>query len=287
MLLSTHYHPNKFEYCLFYFFKMKFKMTRAGLLFVLIWLTGHPLIAQNTRVYVGLGALYDNFQDTRFSDLQLTAVAPTLQLGFRYVNDRSYILVGADGFGYLSTQPGTAGDQINALGINTRAGYLYGLIPGLYLGATWDILDYVTRNQSGLNNNSNFFHTASDLFASGKYLFKASDNWSFEFGMDLGLISFTKYAPSFTANLEQKAIDQGEASYQDESVRSPFTLKHVNVMPIGKQLLIRTHAEVFFRRRLSLAYQWNMRSFADQKDYPLTMANHSLAIRFHFISKPK
>jgi hypothetical protein len=266
---------------------MNSKMMRSGLLILLMWLTGNSLIAQSTRAYVGLGALYDHFQDARFSDLQLTGIAPSLELGFRTVNDRSYILWAADGFGYLSTQPGTEADQINSLGFNTRAGYLHGLMPGLYLGGTWDIIDYVTRNQTGLSNSSNFFHTASDLFASGKYLFRASDNWSFEFGMDLGLVSFTKYAPSYTANLEQKVIDQGEASYQDMSVRSPFTLKHVNVKPIGAQLTLRTQAEVFFRRRLSLAYRWNMRTFVDQKDYPVTMARHSLTLRVHFISRPK
>jgi hypothetical protein len=260
---------------------------RVWMALILFLSPGSFMMAQSTRVYVGLGSKYDAFQDARFSDLQLTAFGPALELGFRYLDDRSFILVAADGFGYFTTQPGTAEDQVNCLDLNLRAGYLHSLIPGLYLGGTWDILDYVTRNQSELSNGSNFFHTASDLFASGKYLFRAGDNWSFEFGLDLGLISFTKYAPSFTANLEQKAIDQGEASFQDLSVRSPFALKHVNIKPIGKQLVVRTHAEVFFRRRLSMAYTWNMRTFADQKGYPLTMANHSLTLRIHFISRPK
>jgi hypothetical protein len=260
---------------------------RVWMALMLFLSPGSFMMAQSTRAYVGLGAKYDAFQDARFSDLQLTVIGPTLELGFRYVDDRSFILVAANGSAFLSTQPGTTEDQISSFRINTRAGYLYGLMPGLYLGGTWDILDYVTRNQSELTNGSNFFHTASDLFASGKYHHKAGDNWSFEFGLDLGLVSFTKYAPSFTANLEQKAIDQGKASFQDESVRSPFTLKHINVKPIGKQLYIRTHAEVFFRRRLSMAYTWNMRTFADHKGYPLTMANHSLTLRIHFISRPK
>ena len=260
---------------------------RAGIAAMAFFSTWTLLQGQYTRAYVGLGANLDAFQDTRFSDLQLTAVGPLPELGFRYVDDRSFILFAASGSAFLSTQPGTTEDQITSLSINTRAGYLYGLMPGLYLGGTWDIFDYVTRNQDGLNNGSSFYHTASDIFASGKYLIRAGENWSFEFGLDLGLLSFTKYAPSFTANLDQKAIDKGEASFQDESVRSPFQLKYINTKPIGKQLYIRTHAELFFRRRWSAAYQWKMRTFSDQKGYPVTMAGHSLTLKIHFISRSK
>ena len=261
---------------------------RTILAAMLLWIaSGAETKAQSTRVYVGLGAMYHSFQDARFSDLQITSFSPDLELGFRYVTDRSYVLAHADGFLFITPQPNAVESTISSMGFNVRAGYLYGITPGLFLGGTWDLLDFTTRTTEGLHNNENFYLNSSDLFLSVKYIYSAGKNWSFEFGGDLGLVSFMKYAPSFTANLDQKVIDDGEASYQDKNIRNPWSLSYISTKPIGQQFTLRTHVEAFFRRRLSAAYVWKLRSFADQKGYPLTMADHSLVLRYHFISRPK
>ncbi len=256
---------------------------------VVILLLGMGITArsQSTRIFVGLGPIYHAFQDARFSDLQISSVGPGLELGFRYVTDRSYVLAHTDGFMFITQQPNSVEKSISSLGLNIRAGYLHGVAPGLFLGGTWDLLDFTTRTTDGLHNSENFYLNSTDLFLSAKYLYNAGRSWSFEFGGDLGLISFMKYAPSFTANLDQKAIDDGKASFQDQNVRDPWSFSHINTKPIGQQFSLRTHAEVFFRHRLSAAYIWNIRSFADQKGYPLTMAEHTLILRYHFISRPR
>lgn len=242
--------------------------------------------SQSTRFYVGLGPMYHAFQDARFSDLQITSFSPDLELGFRFVTDRSYVLARADGFLFITPQPNAGDTSISSIGLNIRAGYLHGVTENLYLGGTLDLIDFMTRNTGGLHNNENFFLNSTDVYLSAKYLYSAGKNWSFEFGGDLGLISFMKYAPSFTANLEQKVIDDGKASYTDMNIRQPWNFKNYDPKPVGKQFTMRTHIEAFFKRRLSAAYIWSMRSFADQKGYPLTTAEHTLAFRYHFISKP-
>ncbi len=243
--------------------------------------------AQSTRIYVGLGPMYHVFQDARFSDLQITSFSPDLELGFRYLNDRSYVLAHVDGFLFLTPQPNAGDTSISSTGLNVRAGYLYGITENLYLGGTWDMIDFMTRTTQGLNNSENFYLNSSDLYLSAKYLYTAGKNWRFELGGDLGLVSFMKYAPSFTANMEQKVIDEGNASYTDRNIRQPWNFKNFETKLIGKQFTVRTHIEAFFKRRLSAAYIWSMQSFADQKGYPLTTAEHTLAFRYHFISRPK
>ncbi|MGW8317207.1 MAG: hypothetical protein ACWGNV_16540 [Bacteroidales bacterium] len=272
-------------YSVFKSFKKRLCATLVATILLLWPIMG--IHAQSTRAYVGLGATYHAFQDARFSDLQITSFSPDLELGFRHVIDHSYITAHVDGFIFITPQPNAVEMNINSMGFNVRAGYLYGITSGLFVGGTWDLLDFTTRNTDGLGNNENFYLNSSDLFLSVKYLLSAGRNWSFEFGGDLGLVSFMKYAPSFTANMDQKAIDDGEASYQDMNIRDPWSFAHINTKPIGTQFTMRTHIEAFFRRRLSAAYIWNMRSFADQKGYPLTMAGHSLVLRYHFVSRPK
>lgn len=254
----------------------------------LTWTTaGITSLAQSTRTYVGLGAMYHSFQDARFSDLQITSFSPDLELGFRYLSERTYVLAHADGFLFITPQPNAGDTSISSTGLNVRAGYLHGITKNLYLGGTWDMIDFMTRTTQGLHNSENFYLNSSDLYLSAKYLYTAGKNWSFEFGGDLGLVSFMKYAPSFTANLEQKVIDDGNASYTDSNIRQPWNFKNYDPKPIGKQITVRTHIEAFFKKRLSAAYIWSMRSFADQKAYPLTTAEHTLAFRYHFISRPK
>lgn len=272
-------------YSVFKSFKKRLCATLVTTLLLLWPIMG--IHAQSTRAYVGLGATYHAFQDARFSDLQITSVSPDLELGFRHVTDRSYISAHVDGFLFITPQPNAGENNVSSLGFNVRAGYLYGITRSLYLGGTWDLVDFTTRTTDGLHNSENFYLNSSDLFFSIKYLLPAGSNWTIEFGGDLGLVSFMKYAPSYSANMDQKAIDDGKASYQDMNVRDPWSFQHINTKPIGTQFTMRTHVEALFRRRLSAAYIWNMRSFADQKGYPLTMAEHSLVLRYHFINRPK
>ena len=255
------------------------------LLVLLALFTAQHVTAQSTRVYVGLGAMYHSFQDARFSDVRFTGTAIIPELGFRYLTEKTYILAQGFGFFHAVDLPGREEDKVTSLGFNTGLGYLRGITPGLYAGATWDVVDYMTRNTDVINNNSNFFHTASDLLLSIRYRYELNDAWSMEVGGDLGIVSVVKYAPSFAANLPQNIVDEGKASFQDEGVRQPFTLQYLDVKPGWSQLYLKTRAELYFKRRLSMAYLWRMRTFSDHKDHPVTMANHNLTLRYHFVSR--
>lgn len=240
--------------------------------------------SQSTRIYFGLGSMYHRFQDARFSDLKISGSELFPELGFRNIAGEHFIYAYTNVFIYSTEQPNTV-YPITSLGFNVRAGYLRRVLPGFYLGGTLDIFDYVTRDTEGLSNSSNFYHTASDLFFSAKYLYSLGSDWQFEFGSDLGILSLVKTAPSFTTNFQQNVVDNGNVSFQDPEVRQPWNFRYYDVKPIWEQFYLRTHIETYFRKRFSAAYLWRMRAFSDQKGYPVTLAVHSLSLRYHFISK--
>lgn len=236
---------------------------------------------------MGMGIAYHGFQDTRFTDQQLYNLSFLPELGFTHYTEKNYYHAYLNAYLYRGTHPATETIQYGALGFTIQFGYMRGVIPGLYLGGTWNILDYMTMITGELHNNENMYHTASDLLFSARYEYAINESWKLEAGAGLGIISFVKTAPSFTANFQQNVVDKGNVSFQDEETRKPFNLKYIDVKPFWDQLYVCTNLELFFRRRFSLAYTWRMRTFWDQKNYPVTAAAHSLALRIHFISRPK
>jgi hypothetical protein len=262
------------------------KLKSVNLLLTLL-LAGYNLSAQHTRVFFGLGGIYNSFQDVRFSDVQFTDISIKPELGFTRISGKDYWLANASAYAFKEEFPGFDTVQISNMGYNFSAGYLRHLPAGFYLGGTWDILDFTDRDNNLLGNNSNFYSLSSDIFISGKYLLMLTDDWKFDFGLDLGIISFINTAPSFTTNFPQNVVDEGDVSFQDSGSRDPYNFQAMAVKPFWDQILLKTHIELLFKRRLSLGYDWKMRSYADNKGYPVTTAMHSLMLRFHFVSHEK
>lgn len=245
------------------------------------------LSAQTTKVYIGVGGIYNSFQDSRFSDVQFDKVSFIPELGFTRISEKGYWLANAEIYLFENSFPGYDTVKIKTLGYNAGFGYLRNIKPGFYLGGTWDVLDYMSRDNSMLGNNGNFFILSSDLFISAKYLYAISDNWSLDVGLDYGLISFINTAPSFTANFPQNVVDNGEVSFLDANSRNPYNLSNLEAKAFWNHFYIKTHIEINFKRRLSLVYNWDMRTYADNKGYPITNAIHSLMLRINFVSHTK
>jgi len=255
---------------------------------LLIFITITQLLsAQHTKVYIGLGGIYNSFQDSRFSDVQFNKVSIKPEIGFTRISDKDYWLANAGFYLFENGFPGYDTIKIKTLGYNVSFGYLRNIKPGFYLGGTWNVLDYMSRDNSMLGNNANFYILSSDLFISAKYLYAFSDNWSLDIGLDYGLISLINTAPSFTANFPQNVVDNGEVSFLDSDTRNPYNFKNMEAKVFWDQFYFRTYVKVNFKRRLSLIYNWDMRTYADTKGYPVTNAMHSLILRFHFISHTK
>ncbi|PIB35104.1 hypothetical protein BFP72_06685 [Reichenbachiella sp. 5M10] len=243
--------------------------------------------AQETKVYLGIGGLYNSFQDTRVSDVQFNKVSGFPELGFSRVSAKDYGYAQVYGYLFNTNHPQYDSVEILTVGYNVRLGYLRKIYPNLYLGGTWDVVDYTSRDNELLGNNSNFYRMASDIFISAKYLYRLNESWDFDFGLDYGVLSFVNSAPSFTANFPQKTVDSGEVSFQEGEVRDPLSLKLMVAKPFWEQFYLRTHIKVNFKKRFGLDYSWCMRTYADHKDYPITDAMHRLTFMFNFVSHQK
>ena len=242
--------------------------------------------AQETKVYIGFGGLYNSFQDARFSDVQFNKTSIIPELGFYRLSTTDYWYLHTNAFMFLSNFPNYDTIQIATIGYNIKLGYLH-KYKNNYIGGSWTVLDYVSRDNNILGNNSNFYRLASDLFISWKYIYKLNDDWNFDFGIDYGLLSFINTAPSFTTNFPQNIVNNGGVSFLDASSRDPYKLGNMTAKYLWNQFNINTLIRVNFRNRFSLAYGWKMRSYSDNSGYPITEAMHTLTLQFNFISHTK
>lgn len=259
---------------------------RNILLIVLVILVYTPLSAQDTKVYFGLGGQYNSFQDARFSDVQFNKASIVPEIGFYRISSVDYWYLNANAYIFNSPFPGYDTIEIATLGYNVKLGYLRNF-KGHFIGGSWTVVDFVSRDNNLLGNNSNFYRLASDIFVSWKYIYTLSDDWNFDFGVDYGLLSFINTAPSFTANFPQNVVDNGEVSFIDASTRDPYNLKDMTAKAFWNQLNINTLIRANFRNRLSLAYAWRLRHYSDNVGYPITDALHSITLQFNFISHTK
>lgn len=265
---------------------MKTKLPKVILSLLLIG-GAITMYAQETKVYFGLGGLHSSFQDTRFSDVQFTKTTVIPELGFLRISEKNYWHANAYAFFFNYDFPNSDTITYSNLGYNIRFGYLRNLKPNFFLGFNWDVLDYYKRQNEILNNSSDAYKLSSDFYLSGKYLWDVSENWQFNFGLDLGLFTLVNTEPSFTANYQQNIIDNGEVTFIDSDTKSPFDLSNMEFKPFWDQFNIRTLIKLNYKRRLSLYYSWDLRTFSDNKGYPVTDSRHILTLRFNFVNHNK
>lgn len=244
------------------------------------------VIAQETKVYFGLGGQFNSFQDARFSDVQFNKASVLPEIGFSRISSVDYWYLNANAFIFNINFPGSDTIEISTLGYNVKLGYLRNY-KGHFIGGSWTVLEYISRDNDLLKNNSNFYRFASDIFASWRYKYSLNDNWTFDSGLDYGLISFINSAPSFTANFPQNIVDNGAVSFSDASSRDPYNLENMSAKYFWNHVNIHTLIRANFHKRLSLAYRWRMRSYADNAGYPITDAMHTLTLQFNFVSHTK
>ncbi len=238
----------------------------------------------SARVYVGLGGRLDAFQDARSSDLQLRRGSVQPSLGFRYVGRGNY--VGAQARAFLFGAPEPPGPRaVSSSGYTVGVRYLRETATHLYVGGAWDVVDQLSRTNEGLGNSSLFYHNASDLYAAVRYARPLrAERLSLDLGLGLGLASAVTYAPSFGAALSQQSIARGELSYTDPATLRSFSLRFRQIKPFWEQPLLRFDAELVWRA-FSVAYRWRVRTFRDQPERPVTLAEHGLQLRWHFVRR--
>jgi hypothetical protein len=181
--------------------------------------------------------------------------------------------------GIISNQSPSTHKSTEAATFNgtLTVGYLRNIKDNLYIGATWDVLDFYNKDFEGLGNNGTYTIASSNLFASGRYVWN-----DFTFGVDLGLLSFTNESTGFAFSSPQEVTEKGKFSYQDSNISNPFNAKYGFFNFINKQLNLRTSIVYMLTDRLSLSYKWSMRRFAKVKNYPVTYGSNTVSIRYNF-----
>jgi hypothetical protein len=237
---------------------------------------------QTLRAYLGFGGVKTTFQDSRQSDLQFkkTVFAPELGLDFAFKNSLLYMHF--TGFAYENVHPATDSVKYNSVNINLQIGYAYNIKTNMYLGSTWNVLDYTIFDIPSLKNNDNSYLNFSDLLITGIYKKDLTKGFYLNSRIDYGIFSIAKVAPSFTVNMPQNVIDNGDMSFQDASTRDPFSLKYFEPRFIWNQVYISTNFELMYKKRLSISYNWQMRCLWDNINYPVTLSNHNISLKFYF-----
>jgi hypothetical protein len=253
---------------------------------LLLILVYSSAIAQETKVYFGLGGQYNSFQDARFSDVQFNKASVVPEIGFYRISSVDYWYLNANAFIFNNNFPDSDTIKIATVGYSVKLGYLRNY-KGHFIGGSWTVLDYISRDNNLLGNNSNFYRLASDIFISWKYIYTLNDTWNFDLGVDYGLLSFINTAPSFTTNFPQNVVDNGEVSFLDANSRDPFNLGNMTTKYFWNHLNINSIIRANFQNRFSLAYAWRLRSYSDHGGYPVTDAMHSVTVQYNFINRVK
>jgi hypothetical protein len=253
--------------------------------FCFLMLTSHS--QKSFRVYTGLGSTINHFQNARFSDIRFLDPGFALEFGFEMENSVYTLESGVSVMGLISTHPATSLHNYSGLWLNVSTGYYRSFGRSWKWGGGWNLFDYTIYDTPDLVNSSNTFISASDWFVGSRYNLNLNDDFSLSMGGDLGLISVVKVAPSFTANFQQKVVDDGLVSYTDYKARQPIGFANLDPMILGQQVLVKTIFDLRFRKRFSLAYMWRMRMIREIKSYPVTQGLHRITLRWHFISKSK
>ena len=253
--------------------------------FILLCLIfGISVSAQETKIYLGMGGMYSSFQDTRFSDIQFNKLTLIPEIGFSIISENNYWHMNAYAYAFNEKFPNEDTITYSRLGYNVRFGYLRILSPTHYIGLNWDIVDYSKRTTGFLDNGSDSYKLSSDIYVSGKYLWDMNENWQLRFGLDYGIFTFVNIEPSFGANFQQNIIDNGQVTFVDEETKRPWKLQNMAFSGFWEQFNIRTSIQVDYKKKFALRYSWDLRRFADIKDYPVTDARHQLTLIFNIVN---
>ncbi len=232
--------------------------------------------------FMELGGSYTTFQDVKYSTVSYSGVGGAFRLGIERNTPKAIWEVGLNGnIGKESPNVHDVG-AVTTINPKVYSRYLKKVNDQFSFGAHWDILGLYIRKTDGLDNNGIYYISSSDLFATGIY---HKGKWNL--GLDLGLLSFQKERMSFAFSAPQKGLEDGAFNYQNEALESPFGFKYFTLKPIGKQLYLRTHIQYQWKERIAVGYRWRARRFTEVKNYPVTVGEHQLVIRYNITHKTK
>ncbi len=270
---------------------MKTKLT----LFLIFIYAGFVLKAQeNTHssgtfnLYTGVGGVYSDYQDVKFSDVRFSGIRGRFQLGFQKEKTDKYLwdLSMDVDYGKEHAQTHNIAD-VTIINSFIFFKYLRVINENFLLGGRVDFLDLSSRTDLGLMNNGSSVIMGNSLYASATYRRPViNDNWLLEASIDFSLMTLQDELPSFAAPYSQNLLENGEATYENYNTSLP-DYKDAKFYMFWNNSRIQTEINLKFKSRLSFSYIWRLRRFSVVDDYPTTMGSHTIVVRYNIVHRVK
>ncbi len=227
--------------------------------------------------YLKPGGSFTSFQDLKYSQTSYSGIGGLFDLGLSMQGVQSSLELGF--FLNIGNEQNSVHSNGNSLVVNPKVytRYLKKINDQLSLGGQWDIFGLYFRSTSGLGNNSSYILSSSDLLVAADYKYK-----KFNFGMDLGIASFIRESTGFAFSAPQSVLEDGVFNLQDEKINSPFSLDYFVLRSVFNHLNLRTNISYHLNDHFSIKYNWDLRRFAEVKNYPVTIGAHYLTVYWKF-----
>lgn len=251
-----------------------------NLLFLLLGLG--TINAQTAKsFYLEFGGAVTNFQDVKYSKVPYSGGGLALNFGYEKEIDQVIWNTGLNLRGSFESAK-TFDNKAWAINPTIQFKYLRKISDQFAIGVNWNVLGLYLRNAADLGNNSIYFVASSDLMASAQYRRN-----KFDFGLDVGLLTWVKESTGFAFSASQNILEDGLFDYQNERLEDPFGFKYYQLKSGFKHLLVQTHIDYMVSDRFELGYQWSARHFSEVKNYPVTIGSHTLTMRWNLSKKTR
>ncbi|MFT5822822.1 MAG: hypothetical protein ACI8ZM_004079 [Crocinitomix sp.] len=238
------------------------------------------------KSYLGLGGGIGAFQDAKFSNVPYSGLSGSFVAGTSRESDTYFWSTNFNiRYAALKTSYHVgSGYNVNA---NYNFDFTKKLPKNYQFGGKWSLMNVNFTNFSSLGNNSIGVIFNSTLSILGRYSKQVGDDVQVNFEMALGIFSMAKEATSFAYSASQKVLETGVFDFQNDATTSPLSLSYASLEPLGKFNKIETTVSVDYKERWQIAYQWDLLNYRTVNNYPITIAAHTLSVRFNYISKTK
>lgn len=237
----------------------------------------------DTGFFLSLGGDYSNFQDLKYSAVQMQGLGLAVGLGWHKLTEKQAWEASLNYYGSKqSTSLNTFADA-NAYSINLKVSWMKNLKQDaplkIYVGVVLDS-DFHFRNDAELGNNSFYYLQGNTLSAQGMLRRQLNKKWDISYGLSIGLFTLAKESTSFAFSAPQEYLESGEFDYlKSGDAINPF--RRMQFEPIGKYTRLESKLTLY-RGKWALGYNWNLSKYRQIKNYEVTTASHRVTTTFTF-----
>lgn len=242
-------------------------------------------VAQKLRTWnIGFGGSNTFFQDVKQSDVRFGGAAGTFELARKAQSDKMWSEY-QFGLNIGSQNPGThSSASLSTFSTFLAYSYQKSLESNWFIGGRWDAFAYNIWTDGDGGNSSQQVVSSSKLQIAVSKALSLKDR-PLQLSLDFGLLSFYREARGFGFSIPQKAQEDGDFSYQNESVNSTLSLRYSRLALPWKYFHLRFKADYVLSKRFVTSYRWQLERYATVPEYPTTFGQHTLMISYRFIHR--